>query len=127
MSEYTTRDAAGRPSRSVAANVAVWRHRGANAPRSPAHLLLRLTESHDGENFEDEIRGQDRRDVAVVERRRDFHDIGTHDIEPRQSTDKLQDLVTGEAPHFGCTRPGSECRIDGVDVERDVCRPSAHL
>jgi hypothetical protein len=57
--------------------------------------------------------------VGVV-RRSDFNDIGSGQVNPLKAADDRADLASRPSARFRRARGRSECRVDGVDVDRQI-------
>src|SRR5579859_4014809 len=82
--------------------------------------------------LEDELERGERADVAVVERRRQLHEVEPDEVRYLgDSVEHLERLAGGEATGGRDLGPGRECRIERIDVERDMhvraCERRRHL
>src|SRR3954454_9822078 len=96
-----------------------WR-RWATTPAARSCATPRSAEQ--GEEFVGKERRCDARQLGVVVRGRDFHDVGADEIETVEPADHLEQLATGHPADLRCTGTRRMRGVEHVDVDRHVQR-----
>src|SRR5260370_14238375 len=87
----------------------------------PAMTTSALSMPEHAPELEDQLQSRKGRDVAVVEWRRHFDNVQSHQFCARRGDAKKVDcLPSGEPARRWDFRTGREGRVEGVDVERNV-------
>src|SRR5262249_23709776 len=76
--------------------------------------------SEETEQFVNEVRCKQGSDLAIVIRRRNLHQITSHNSQTVKGSHSGEDLRAAEPTYLRCSGSGRECRVDNVDIERDV-------